>query len=312
MRAGDHLYRLERRARRMGGLGGGNTQRDVPGATGRAVSLLERLIDLNEAVDFSLTLHTTKRVLAGLRARAGGDLSRVRPSGLSSGAGYLPRHTPAEMRSALADQLQLPAHKLPAHALILPREGVKQKHLRNWEQWNLPPGRRTPNLDPTDIAMHEHGHAADHLISRYGKAQESAHHRLQEAIRRRNQSAADNLGTKMARTSVRVERRANRNVLSEVAKHGSPEEVQAWKRTANQQMKVGYRAPMYRTMVAATGADRLSEKKAILRRLPFLRRKFTALAAHLATLWPAPTGSVPTGASHRRIEAGSAYNTVNT
>ncbi len=91
---------------------------------------------------------------------------------------------------------------------------------------------------------------------------------------REKAARSTNEGTGLLRT----ERRANRNVLEQVKKHGQPHEVEAWRRYANKQMKLGYRNNIYEGHVEA-GADTLSKKKDILRQHPYLRSRFTNLGA---------------------------------
>jgi hypothetical protein len=89
--------------------------------------------------------------------------------------------------------------------------------------------------------------------------------------------ASDRLGAKVVRTGLRVERRANQNVLASIQKHGTSGDVAAWKKFANRQMKVGYRTPAFVGIAGGLGANTLAAKKGVLRKYPFLRSKFTNL-----------------------------------
>lgn len=219
------------------------------------------------AVQFAdISLGTAKKTLRGLRA-ANPRAKILRPEGPLILSGYVPK---GQSRSGLkAVSNNLGGSKVGSNSVIVPR-GDDKFRIEG-------PARPRMSQSPVLSALHESGHAADGVMKRYAKAKTGALPRLLTAAQSGDIAAASSLGKKFGRSTLRIERRANQRVLAQVARHGSPEEVATWKRVANDQMKKGYRKPMYDAEVANTDGS-LNARKGILRQLPFLRSKFTNLS----------------------------------
>ncbi len=230
---------------------------------GRFFSARSKMIELGV-----VSVGTAKKVLRGLGEQAGGRPQLLRPRGAPRFATYFPRGTPEAPRKAIMEDFAFPLRtRIKSHTVIVPRaRGGKSPF---------------PRFDVIGVGLHEHGHAADSLVARHSKAQLAKRSRFQGALAKGDANTADKLGRKIVGSEIESERRANQNVLKQIEIHGKPHEAVAWKKWANQQMKQGYRKPIYRDTVRETRADTLSKKKAVLRELPMLRSRFTNLASRL-------------------------------
>jgi hypothetical protein len=226
-----------------------------------------------------VSVGTAKKALRGLRR--GGKPTFLRPDGIPERSMYIPKGAPLEARAQIAAAFaeQGKNVSIEPHTVIVPRENAKIRA----EEFAPDHGPR-PFSDTIGVSLHEHGHAADHILTRASNAMNKRSERFRSALASGDMGAADKLGKQMGRVALRVERRANQNALKQIQAHGTDKETTAYKQWANKQMKQGYRNPIYQSAVAELGADTLSKKKAILREMPSLRSKFTNLAARLDAL----------------------------
>ena len=199
----------------------------------------------------------------------------LRPSGSTIQSHYIPKGATKAYREQAEAVMGIAAAATRPNSVVIPRGET------------IPDGLpvRFPNMmkSPVLTAMHERGHAADSIVPRQVAASAKIGGAFNDALSAGDAVTASRLRAKLGRVAIRSERRANSRVLDAIRRHGSPGEVTAWRRIANDQMKHGYRNPMYQAEVSGTGADTLAKKKEILRKLPYLRSKFTNLASILRT-----------------------------
>ncbi len=211
-----------------------------------------------------ISITTAKEVLKNLNDKAGGKPSLLRPNGNPMDSRYLPK-------GSSQDELQKTSSlffpdsdvKIKDHTVLIPREIPS-------EEKRVSPN---PENDVLAISLHEHGHAADHLATRYNSAKKDAQKRANEAFDSKNEQEAARIDAQKLRTDLKMEKRANKNVLNQIKNNGSSNEAQSWKRWAERQMRKEYQSPVYEKLVAATKADTLSQKKDLLNEFPFLRRQ---------------------------------------
>ena len=132
-------------------------------------------------------------------------------------------------------------------------------------------------------SLHEHGHAADHLGKRaIDVANKPTLYRKTDDFAQRQ------------RIMLKLEKRANVNVLRQIQKSGTPEEVAGWKKWANRQMH-SYRNSFMqglheriddnRSLKLGEGSSLplkkmpLSYKRELLQKYPHLRKSATQLQA---------------------------------
>lgn len=211
----------------------------------------------------AISIGTAKKALRGLSFKAGTKPLLVRPASDSPATAYMPPKVSAAVRAEIA-QRRWPgaALKLGEDTVVIPRgTGTRGKALA--------------------LALHEHGHAADPLTGRWLNAAVKTQREAKVAVALGDRALASRLDLKAMRAALRIEKRANQNVLAQITKHGKPEEVIAWKRFANQQMRTGYRTPLFKSVAAGMNAKTLAAKRGVLHRMPFLRKRFSELQSRL-------------------------------
>ena len=190
-----------------------------------------RLRELAAKPAISMSLSTARNVLGRLKAKnalhSGAPLSAVRNSGAAPAQGAF--------YSTVENKVFVPKGAQPLSQKALQAMARHSQALRN---------------TPLASSLHEHGHAADHLSKR--------------AISVANKPTLYRQTNKLAqrqRIVGKLEKRANVNVLKEIQKSGTPEEVKDWKRWANRQMHV------YRNSFMQGLHERINDVSAIDRSL---------------------------------------------
>ena len=285
-----------------------STVRGIPGriidrGMGANIQQLSARDELNTILFSIFSTSTAKKVFRGLR----GGMERaplIRPSGPTALGAYLSKSATGEQASMVGDQIgSMIGSKvtMKPHSILLPRQN-------RFDLENSPIGKsgeKLPNIGgPVETAAHERGHAYDpNLPERMERLRETSKG-FMDALGRGDQAAAASAGRSMGARTMQNEYVANKRVLDQVAQHGTAGEVSAWKKHANNQMKVGYRKPMFDAAMQKKNAPQyreigetgetylspatnptLSQGKQILRDNPYLRRSATALASRSGSLF---------------------------
>ena len=226
----------------------------------------------------------------------------IRPSGPTALGAYLSKSATGEQASMVGDQIgSMIGSKvtMKPHSILLPRQN-------RFDLENSPIGKsgeKLPNIGgPVETAAHERGHAYDPNLPERMERMQKTSKGFMDALGRGDQAAAASAGRSMGARTMQNEYVANKRVLDQVVQHGTAGEVSAWKKTANNQMKVGYRKPMFDAAMQQKNAPQyreigetsylspatnptLSQGKQILRDNPYLRRSATALASRSGSLF---------------------------
>jgi len=235
---------------------------------------------LNEIVEFGIfSMGTAKKVFRGLQG--GAERSPlVRPSVFGVGPSFIPKNSPKESLGMLSSMYESPAVR--PGATLVPRLSAEAQEAA---AAILPKGAKGIFKDPVAIAAHERGHAYDPKI----EARQAMQYKRAEQMQKQMGDKAPfedpktkPIAQKLMAGMLEHESVANRRVMDQVRQHGTPQEADAWKKYANNQMKVGYRAPMFE---GGTAGKSLTEKKDFLRENSFLRRSATALEARSKALF---------------------------
>jgi hypothetical protein len=147
--------------------------------------------------------------------------------------------------------------------------------------------------------FHESGHAADPHMTAYQNWRIKASGAYESAIKAQRAEEARKRGLGLGKGVLDTEIRANKVVLAQIQKHGTPQEVTQWKKIATGQIRKGYQAPIFKAIMENLGKkDRnLTYGKEVVKQVPYLRKKYIGLAARLETLF---LGTTP-----KRIEFGT-------
>jgi len=273
----------------------------------RIENLIEFSAKWRKVIEFT-SLGTTKKVLKALRDKShkihNQEVSVYRPKG--AGSFYVPKAKKLSLVGGLkeADDREAVSNILKITRKSKTRGPKGKAKVANDNSVIVPrgeaPKRIFPWASPKTMGMHETGHAADPHAYKGAQA-------LKNFARRRPWATYGKM-KQSRRLTLRMEKRANQNVLKEIKKHGSKSEVAEWKKTANKQMKIGYRTPFYDTLVkdqramtkaGLRSAERgrydtpprstplkptLSQGKKVLRENPWLRKKWSELSARIENL----------------------------
>ena len=285
-----------------------STVRGIPGriidrGMGANIQQLSARDELNTILFSIFSTSTAKKVFRGLR----GGMERaplIRPSGPTALGAYLSKSATGEQASMVGDQIgSMIGSKvtMKPHSILLPRQN-------RFDLENSPIGKsgeKLPNIGgPVETAAHERGHAYDPNLPERMERMQKTSKGFMDALGRGDQAAAVSAGRSMGARTIQNEYVANKRVLDQVVQHGTAGEVSAWKKTANNQMKVGYRKPMFDAAIQKKNAPQyreigetgetylspatnptLSQGKQILRDNPYLRRSATALASRSGSLF---------------------------
>lgn len=135
---------------------------------------------------------------------------------------------------------------------------------------NVP--RREPN--PLETSLHEHGHYAStrgrRLLYKM-RLKKEAKYLPGKGIYEGEFRADD-------KYMVGSEMLANKAVLESIQKHGTALEAEAWKKTSRNQIRAGYTLPMFKSRAYPEGTT-LSDKKKLVREMPWIARKNTELSS---------------------------------
>ena len=256
-------------------------------------SHLSAKLRLRELADISIG--TAKKVLREIRAGNPG-LRIFRPESSPMMAQYISPHTSKKMIKAAREQL-VDLHgrdfKLAPNSMIVPRDVARRdpdlkEHVEDMKKMVLSsiPKKSVPiqqaaykkaeSLNsPVGLALHEAGHATmpEGVSKKMSKLQ---------------QAAARNGGISMTdpyfKTGIDEEYRANREVLNKIKQHGTPQEADSWRKRSQDQIKIGYRAPVFNAAMmqeaspeelkkAMAGLTPLSLKRRVLQKYPHIRKQ---------------------------------------
>lgn len=221
--------------------------------------LLAILDDLIEFGPFSIS--TSKKVFRGL-AEGVEKIPTVRPIGMLEKSSYVPSWMPADRAKLATEQAYGYGSNIGPGSVVIPREKhmdknmlVEQAEIREWHK-----------IGPRNsiaTAMHERGHHAD-------PDSEVSAAKLKNLM----------WGKERDQHKINDEVIANRLVLDQFQKHGTPQEIAAWKKIANRQLHTSYRSGSFQRR--DTGKPKsLSDAKQFYRDNPYIQKKTTALSAIL-------------------------------
>ena len=249
---------------------------------------------------------TAKKVLKQLRA-SGMNPKRIRPIDPFVEPHYQGKGT----NTAAIMSGDTP---FPAHSVVIPREPKRKGGILGWIRKKLesnPTPMEKIKSDKVGIAIHEHAHATDPVFGTVG----AESNQIKDVLRR----------TRLSGVSADIDREmfANRAAKAAIKQHGTPEEVLSWDRFAQKQMKHGYRNPAFEHEVKWQKAKTLSQKKAIFKDMPEIRRQALSSRSPLIQLasaaWQRKEGKSASGglnrkgvASYRRENPGSKLKTAVT
>jgi hypothetical protein len=228
----------------------------------RLLQLAAEIPDLTEFGDFSIS--TAKNVIRAL-AQKGQNPRLVRPATSGEPGTYI---SPGFTSQDYASISQGYGKPIGPNSIMIPRqvtgEGAKL------------------GIAPLTARMHETGHAADPdlpgFVQQRNQAEADSKAYTETAVQKGwNVSNLEKINKKargVAQGSIDSEIKANKEVLSQVGKFGTPEEVDAWKKFATGQMRKGYQSPLFKAAKPAT----LSEGKQIVKALPFIQKKYVKLS----------------------------------
>ena len=235
---------------------------------------------LEQIINFGIfSTGTAKKVFRGLQGSAERS-PLVRPGVFGMGPSFIPKNSPKESLGMISSIYEHPGVR--PGTTVVPRLSAEAQADA---AASLPKGAQGIFKDPVAIAAHERGHAYDPKI----EARQATQYKHAEQMQKKMGDKAPfedpetkPIAQKLMAGMLEHESVANRRVMDQVRQHGTPQEADAWKKYANNQMKVGYRAPMFE---GGTAGKSLTEKKDFLRENSFLRRSATALEARSGVLF---------------------------
>jgi len=259
-------------------------------------TILSAKLRLRELADISIG--TAKKVLREIRAGNPG-LRIFRPESSPMMAQYISPHTPKKMIKAAQEQLvnfqpNGRDFKLAPNSMIVPRDVARRdpdlkEHVEDMKKMVL--SSIPKKLVPIQQAAYK---KAESLNSPVGMAlHEAGHATMPESVSKNisklQQAAAKNGGISMTdpyfKTGIDEEYRANREVLNKIKQHGTPQEADSWRKRSQDQIKIGYRAPVFYDALmqeaspeelqkAMTGGSTpLSLKRRVLQKYPHIRKQ---------------------------------------
>ena len=256
---------------------------------------LSAKLRLRELADISIG--TAKKVLREIRAGNPG-LRIFRPESSPMMAQYISPHTSKKMIKAAREQLvDFQPHgrdfKLAPNSMIVPRDVARRdpdlkEHVEDMKKMVL--SSIPKKLVPIQQAAYK---KAESLNSPVGMAlHEAGHATMPESVSKNisklQQAAARNGGISMTdpyfKTGIDEEYRANREVLNKIKQHGTPQEADSWRKRSQDQIKIGYRAPVFNAAMmqeaspeelekAMAGLTPLSLKRRVLQKYPHIRKQ---------------------------------------
>jgi len=256
---------------------------------------LSAKLRLRELADISIG--TAKKVLREIRAGNPG-LRIFRPESSPMMAQYISPHTSKKMIKAAREQIvDFQPHgrdfKLAPNSMIVPRDVARRdpdlkEHVEDMKKMVL--SSIPKKLVPIQQAAYK---KAESLNSPVGMAlHEAGHATMPESVSKNisklQQAAAKNGGISMTdpyfKTGIDEEYRANREVLNKIKQHGTPQEADSWRKRSQDQIKIGYRAPVFNAAMmqeaspeelekAMAGLAPLSLKRRVLQKYPHIRKQ---------------------------------------
>jgi hypothetical protein len=258
-------------------------------------TMLSAKLRLRELADISIG--TAKKVLREIRAGNPG-LRIFRPESSPMMAQYISPHTSKKMIKAAREQLvdfqpNGRDFKLAPNSMIVPRDVARRdpdlkEHVEDMKKMVL--SSIPKKLVPIQQAAYK---KAESLNSPVGMAlHEAGHATMPESVSKNisklQQAAAKNGGISMTdpyfKTGIDEEYRANREVLNKIKQHGTPQEADSWRKRSQDQIKIGYRAPVFNAAMmqeaspeelekAMAGLTPLSLKRRVLQKYPHIRKQ---------------------------------------
>ncbi len=281
-----------RKSRDLHDLKYGAVAHRIYDASGKSFSAKLRLRELAD-----ISIGTAKKVLREIRAGNPG-LRIFRPESSPMMAQYISPHTPKKMIKAAREQLvdfqpNGRDFKLAPNSMIVPRDVARRdpdikQHVEDMKKMVL--SSIPKKLVPIQQAAYK---KAESLNSPVGMAlHEAGHATMPESVSKNisklQQAAAKNGGISMTdpyfKTGIDEEYRANREVLNKIKQHGTAQEADSWRKRSQDQIKIGYRAPVFNAAMmqeaspeelekAMAGLTPLSLKRRVLQKYPHIRKQ---------------------------------------
>lgn len=271
--------------------------RGAIGASGRIPSIRNRQIEATmkriakaRPIQFGVvSITTAKKILRDIRGDRPG-LRMARPIGVAQQAAYLSPTATQKTIDSLYVQSGFKRNKnIRKNSVIVPRatKEIKQEStdLRNAMLGGAPTPLHQRNMklawgkfdrisDPLGSALHEHGHAT---MSADADA----------ALKKSRTQAERGIVTAGSHHAVLIgeEYRANREILNRIKLHGSSSDVSKWRRRSQDQIKAGYRFPLFQAALhqeaksqdwetaMRSGKAPMSLKRRVLKNNPHLRKQ---------------------------------------
>ena len=250
----------------------------------------------------AISIGTAKKVLREVRAGNPG-LKTVRPDSSPSLAQYVAPHTSKRVLKAAREQNGWDFNPEP-NSMIIPRDVTGRdpdikEHIESMKKMVLSsiPKKMVPIQQaaykkaaalnsPVGLALHEAGHA-------------TMPKDVSKKLSKLQQAAARNGGVSLTdsyfKAGIDEEYRANREILNKIKLHGTAQEVAEWRGRSQDQIKIGYRTPIFNAAImqeaspeeiqkAMVGETPLSLKRRVLEKYPHIRKQHLSAKLRLREL----------------------------